>query len=451
VKLRGDERGSALVTVFMVTMVLILLGIGLLQYVGAAYGQVINTEARAKAYYIARSGAEAIVSYIANDPKGLGPEKMDSLVEDALKASPSLPRELGDGSFRVRLTREAPSGGGHGKLLVTVTGTVRGVSETVMHEMRYVPGRSGMAPIDNAVFAMEKLEMKNSAEIRGDAATNSISSDAVQLRNSAKITGTLWLGPDADPTEVVDSKDELDEHVAGGVQALSEVRDYTLPPPEFPLTPSLPKRGSLSRKDNHHIYEDGSYDSITVGNSKTLTIHVDAGETRRISVGTLALENSGKLIISGGGKVILYVSEELVLDNSSTMNKQAGGTTDGLELYYAGSKDVELKNSSKINGSVYAKHANVILHNSTEITGFLITGGDSVEFKNSSEMTIGLVYAPKSDIQLKNSAKVTGAIVGKTIAMDNSSQVTWRDLGESGIGFEATVKKPPSYALGIWK
>jgi hypothetical protein len=61
------------------------------------------------------------------------------------------------------------------------------------------------------------------------------------------------------------------------------------------------------------------------------------------------------------------------------------------------------------------------------------------------------VYAPKSDIQLKNSAKVTGAIVGKTIAMDNSSQVTWRDLGESGIGFEATVKKPPSYALGIWK
>ena len=35
-----------------------------------------------------------------------------------------------------------------------------------MHEMRYVPGRSGMAPIDNAVFAMEKLEMKNSAEIR---------------------------------------------------------------------------------------------------------------------------------------------------------------------------------------------------------------------------------------------------------------------------------------------
>ncbi|MGI6132523.1 MAG: DUF7305 domain-containing protein [Bacillota bacterium] len=460
--LRREENGSALLTVFFVIIALTFLGMGLMQYAMSGYRQEIHSERRAMAYYVARSGVDAFVSYAVDNPDSLSVENMGSLIDSAVSAGQSAPTPLGEGSFTISLAEHSAEGTPD-EIVVTSRGTVKGITETVRRSIVLTPGGSAMPPIDCAVFSLGSLKMHNKARITGDVGTNSTAADSVVFTNSAWVDGTLSVGPlpTSDPGEKLEEikkivsawgnpmKSRVDN---GEVLTLPEERSYPLP--EFPAYPALPRDPgktsiSLSGSQSDCIEQnkgDVWYNRIDLANSARLDIEVGHG-TRRIRVDSLSISNTAKIRIIGEGKLILYV-KDFHMANSAQLN--AEGSTAKLHMYHSGSGTLAFGNSSVFRGSMFINEASLDLANSTSVTGHIITGGPRVSISNGVSADIRVIYAPNADVQLSNSAELKGALIGKTVTLSNSAKVTWADpSGEDG-GLDDFGSRPANYARGLW-
>lgn len=91
-----NQNGSALPLVLVIVLILGILGTTLLFLNSTEAQQIIREEKRAQAYYIAKSGAEAMAEYIINYP-----EEVDNLTTEVS----SIPTNLGKGEFTVKLTK----------------------------------------------------------------------------------------------------------------------------------------------------------------------------------------------------------------------------------------------------------------------------------------------------------------------------------------------------------
>lgn len=66
-----NEKGIVLATVLLFIVVLLILGFALTIMSTSDHQQALRIERQAKAYYIARAGADALGSYIINNPDSL--------------------------------------------------------------------------------------------------------------------------------------------------------------------------------------------------------------------------------------------------------------------------------------------------------------------------------------------------------------------------------------------
>ena len=452
--LHRDEHGSALLTVLLVIIALTLLGMGLMQYAMSGYRQQLQSEKRTMAYYVARSGVDAFVSYVVDNPDNLSWDSMGSLIDGAVSAGESDPTPLGQGSFRVSVARQPGGGATPDTVVVTALGSVKGVTETVRRSIILKSGGSAMPTVDCAVFSLSSLMMHSDSRVTGNVGTNSTEAGSVEFKKDAWIDGRLSVGPNGKPSEIVDVSDKdnpMKSRVDNGeVDTLLQPRSYPLP--KFPVYPSLkvPNPSVLSVKGATTSIpeEDGDlwYSKIDIGNSAVLDIHVGSG-TRRIRVDDLSIGNSGQIRIIGDGKLILYASS-LKISNSAQLN--GDGLDRQLHIYYSGQDKLKFRNSAKFNGSVFAKEASLDLANSTDISGHIITGGQSVKISNGVSGDVRLIYAPNAAITLHNGVELNGALVGKTVTLKDEAKVTWNDPLDSPEGLEDFGTAPPSYARGLW-
>lgn len=447
---RGNQRGGALLTVLVVTMVLIIMGTALLRYAGAVMSQVASAEARTKAYYVARSGTDAFVSYIVDNPDGLTSEQLDAVITDAIAAGTSGPTALGDGSFTITLTA-----GEADAVLVTAVGTVRGVTETVVRTIVLTPGGSTMPPLDCAVFSLNGITLEGSAWIKGHAGTNSEVKDSVNFAWSTGIDSdkVLWIGPGGAPSSVVKTRSgaPMDVYVKSDkVKNLPEPRDYPLP--SFPDFPTPPYKGEFTAGWNpsppYFITEatgDGWYSKLTV--LSELNIYVGSG-TRIIRADELAVTGSGKINIVGTGKLILYVNK-FTLEGSGSINKN--GSESQLHMYYSGDSKLSLGGDTKFRGSVYAKTASIDIGGSGGITGHIVTGGTQVNITGDATANVRVLYAPNAAVKLTGSGKVRGSLIGKSVHMEGGTFVEWQGIPDSQGEIKDFEKKPKGRARGLWK
>jgi len=450
--LRGNERGSALVTVFMVTMVLILLGAGLVHYASVAFRQVTAAETRARAYYIARSGVDAFVSYVVDNPDGLSSAELDDLIDNVIAAGTSSPTALGDGAFTLAVTRE-----GSDAILVAAVGDVRGVTETVRRTILIAPDVPGIPPLDMAVFALNSIKMEGSAKIYGDAATNSVADRSVDFAWSTGFDDrngrTLWIGPGGNASNVVKAPNgsPMDEYVKQGkVKNLPEPREYPLP--EFPEFPLLPYKGDFTAgwwpSPPYSITEadgDGWYGRLAV--ESELNIYVGSG-TRIIRADELSVTGDGKMNIIGSGKLILYVNK-FVMDGGASINRN--GSESQLHMYYSGTGKLSLGGNTKFRGSVYAKDAPIDITNSGGITGHIITGGSEVKITGDATAHVRVLYAPNAAVRLEGSGKVRGSLIGKTVHMSGGTFVEWKEIPDSQGGIPDLESGAKTFKRGQWK
>lgn len=119
-------------TVLMVMLVLSLLSAALWQYSITDSTEVARDEKRMQAYYIARSGAEALAQYII-DPKN--PKE----VKEKLDKKTSYPQVLGNGTFTVSVKKSEvtnPKDPDFESLTITSIGTVADVSVPVSIKLK---------------------------------------------------------------------------------------------------------------------------------------------------------------------------------------------------------------------------------------------------------------------------------------------------------------------------
>lgn len=140
-------------------------------------------------------------------------------------------------------------------------------------------------------------------------------------------------------------------------------------------------------------------------------------------VKSMKLEGIAKLYLPPGN----YFFENLIIENNTSIE------TDG----------------SDGTAAIWVKEA-LVIGNSTEIKPTLasriaILGWDNITVENNSKV-VGLVYSKKT-VEVKNRAKIEGAVVALKLKMENNTEITWKDdMEDVDLGDACNVTSPPSLA-----
>lgn len=416
----SGERGSVLLLVLIVMMVLIILGTALISLSLADLNQSLQQEQKTGAYYLARSGADAVATYIINHPHELS-DFLNLGVDEV---------SFEKGRFEVKVTKQGD------QILINSTGFYGRQIETVSLTLLTVS--QGLTP-DMAVFSLAGMTMKDKAEI-SSGGTNSILPGSVSFYDSARVNGDFYIGLGGDPWQVINKP--LPPHINKPVINLPRARQYTLP--SFAIFPEdLPGRPTLSInnvRQSSIIDEDGHYNRVTVKNDGILTVNVGSG-VRRIRINRLVLENDARVLISGTGTLNLYVEEEVTMKNNAVVHKD--GDPDQILIFYRGTETLNLQNNSHLSGSIYSVTADVTVKDNFVMTGGIIAGGSGkVTLHNSS--TVSIIYAPDAGVELSNDSTVTGAVVCKSFMAANNSRVIFNpaiNWGKMIFGEQTSVFK----------
>jgi len=361
------RNGSVLAIVLFISGLAAVLGTGMFAVGYQARVRAVRTAQKMAAGVAADAGlTRAIHTLTLQYTSG-------SLDPDALPAATDTDLPNSEGTFTYAVT-EGPSGdytitsiGSCHTIHRTVEGIIR--SEGVVH--------------DCALFVQDDVVLKSFATIdwynneTGDdplkIGTNSAGTGKILLYNGAFINGDVIVGSGGDPDSVISN---------GGAEYTGEayVQSANRAVPSVSVPADLVSGVSKGEvTGNTTISQSGKYDSINLGNGKTLTIQ---------------------------GNVELYITGDVVLGNSAEIEIEEGAS---LVLYVDGR--VEGKNSSKFNNKTENPRALKLL------------GTDSctsVILKNAGDM-YSIIYTPEAELSLHNSATVWGSITSQTCELDNSA------------------------------
>jgi len=282
-----------------------------------------------------------------------------------------------------------------------------------------------LPPVTNMVFARDSISLKGSSQIIGNVGTNAVKAGSVNFGWSTGIKGDLRIGPEGNPKEVVKGdRPDPGKNVSGEITSFPSGKKYALP--KFPEFPSLSDRGSIragwQSGDPFVIEESGAYDKIEV--SKELTVNVGEKDVE-IVAGDLSVTGKGCLRVhrTGKGRLVLYVKDEMNLSNGGRINPE--GSSDDVLLYYAGDKDLDFGGNTLMNGSLFAKKANLSLSGSGSLTGSAVVGGGKGKISGHAKMADGVLYAPDADLMVSGSSRIHGTAVGKSLELSGSAGIRY--------------------------
>jgi hypothetical protein len=410
-----SEKGSALILTILVLMVVMILGSGLVMTSISNSRQATEQVYDLQAYYIARSGADAVAQSIVDDPSRL----------ESLKGAVSAATPLGKGHFTV----EVQDRGDHIKLIST--GVVKDTKRVV--ELTLLPQEAAPSPlprIDKAIFATtnggtshKAIDLGGNAQIMGSGATNAVRANAVELTGNAVIKGNLWIGPGADAKTVVNDR----SRITGAITSLEE--EVTYPLPLFPEFPSWTKPSTPAKSGSDFIINsDGDYGTISLSGNDKLVIDLGGGE-RRIRVKSLTMRGNAELTVTNAGrdgKLFLYVDQEFSMSGNSALKSGADPNT--VVIYYAGTK--ELGNQLEANCILIVKEADIKLTGNSTFKGSIFSGGRNVELAGNAEVKLGLLYAPRAAVDMAGNSETEAMVAWRVTASGNAKIVYKGDLTE---------------------
>ncbi len=436
-----SERGSALVLILIVCAVLLLFSATLMTIGTSENVQAKRQEDKQQAYYMARSGVDAVAAWIINNPSSV----------DQLLNKTSDPIEMAEGNVVITVN-EGPDN----EIIIQANSTTGNFHETASLTM--VPGGQGQVNMtfENAVFSKTDIKLYGSAMIRGSAGINSREPGSIYFGWSTGVTGNLFVGPGADIKKVVTgARPDPMDNVNLEVLSLDHTKD--IPLPEFPPLPSgLPWRGNFTAGWNpsppYSITQDGEYGDLTVLSE----LRIDVGNgIRTIRVKNFEVSGSGKIILVGSGTLHLYVEDSFVVANGGKVNN--GGDPNRLLLVYKGDSKVSVAGDTRVFANCYIERAALFMGGSNAIHGNIICGGlgqdISLDIEGDASAYARVLYAPNSNVSLKGSGKVRGAIVANSFTAEGGTWVEFsQDIANIVLPVPVIIEGQPSgFSRGIWK
>jgi len=464
-----NQKGVVLATVLLFIIVLLLLGAALSMLSVNSHLQTMRMINKEKAFYAARAGADALRSYIVDNPDGLTAEELMGYVDAIIAEGISDTGSVGGNSFKLQV-RKSDDGS---SIEIKSTGTAGNMSSEVTYLIEIAEGEPSGPVLDMAVFATkqrerrfhkdkkgkivydeptEALSLDGSAYIKGPVGTNSIENGTVKFDWSTKVYGDVNIGPEGDVGTAVIAPSDMDSYVIspGTRKLLPAEREYPLP--VFPAFPDFPSKGdftagwwpappyTLPLADG-----DAWYSSLEV--LSTLKIEVGSG-TRRLRIDNLEVTGAGKIEIVGSGKLELYVSN-FIMDNSGRINDL--GNPGQVHMYYNGTSKVNLGGDTRYFGSIYIKDADLDITNSGGIQGHVITGGSTVNITGDASAFVRAIYAPNAHVYMGGSGKVKGSIIANSFFMDGGTWVEYVAATEPIPDIPTSGPGKPKFQNGRWK
>ena len=387
-KHKKNERGAVLVVALLVTVMMLILTMPFLTKLSGSYRLAEKSYRTLTATNLAEAGIERAIWELNYGSIWTwdGEPNNRSLELSDLQAANG--NEIGDVSVSI----QAPLG----QLpLIESTGEVMHISpSTIDRTVRVLLERIDSPSVFTfGIFGEDGLDVVGSAYIdsydsrkggyggdnvgeKGHSGTNATYQGCIGLRNNTTIHGSAFVGPGADPENVIVIQNNSE--ITGVQEALLEEKSLpSVPPPE-----GLPFRGDylLPVNSEDAILASGEYSSFRLRSNTSVTILTD---------------------------VILYVTGDFKMDSNSDLIITYGAS---LTLYL---------------GGTFIQHSNSSINNLTmDPTKLLIYGTDSfsglMEWRSNTNF-YGAVYVPRAEIQYYSNSEFYGSLIGKYIELSSNA------------------------------
>lgn len=303
-----NEKGAALIVVIVVFMVMSIMGAALISRSVGENRIAVAQENQVKSYYTARSGADAMASYLIEDP---------SKLNDAILKTQSGPATgtIDDRTFEVY-----------------VTGTEH---EFIIESIAYKDGQENARVyltitefdlMGHAIFANQILDTGNNVTVTGNIGTNQPSI----LFGNNDVIGNVTLGPGATPSDIENAENNITSgHYVS--QLSTPIIFPPVDPSDFPVW--LPS---------------GTININTSGNL------VDGKMTRALN--RIDISGSTEFYVHGGGQVHLYISELINVSGTASIGTDADTE---LLLYYDNNDTITFNGTPNSKISIYAPDARI--------------------------------------------------------------------------------------------
>jgi hypothetical protein len=473
-----NQNGAIIPLVLIVFMVLMVLGVSAISISNADQRHSIYQDHKTQAYYLAKSGADTMASYLIEKSNHASFDDMNQLI-DSISNKTSSATNFGDGNIVIEIVRKNVNM--QEKLEVISKGMYREVSDTVTVTLLISIQSEGgeFNSEENALVTLSEdsnraLELTNGAYIDGNVVVNATKENSVWFDNSGGYrirNGSLWLPNSTDPHYVIKTGKGANfsnlpseyedpnlgtgwisswafwkdiENGPNGVK-FSSMHSYpsiNYPELVFPVFPSksgLPVPGNPNyttpwvEGTYYPITEDGYYNSIKPSSSRTITIDL-AGGDRIVRVGNLDLTggNIELINVAENSKLLIYVENHFSIGSSRYLN--TNGVPDNVHIYYGGNQKVVMDGSAKFSGNIFVKEAEIDFTAGANMKGNITTLGTKVNVSGGSAANDTIIYAPKALVEMAGSAQIRGAVISKSFK-------------KSGGGNAGIIFTPSSYSI----
>ncbi|MHC4221069.1 MAG: DUF7305 domain-containing protein [Planctomycetota bacterium] len=386
-KQKNKNNGSALVFVLIIAMVLALTGMSLLK-VGVNNRLLTIHNAR---QVKARSAAEC------GQTKALWGmnEKLKNYPwsDSWLPSGTDVALEGTDETFSYKVAGDKVNG-----YRVKSVGN----SGNIQRSIESTLGLNGL--FEYAILTKELLDLKSGTVVDWynydsddgplKIGTKSTGKGQVVLHSGNIVKGHLTIGVDGDTTNVIN---DTGADVKGDTYAVTE--DIPIPMMTVPawlasqtFKPDVTGTTTLTTS--------GKYKNIWLKNSDILTID---------------------------GPVTLYITDSMILGNGAQLQILDTNPNASLTIYMDGDLTTD-----------YGGFINNLTKNSQKLTIYGLAGCGKIEFKTDCDF-YGVMYAPETDIIMRSSVNIYGAVTGKS----------FRQFAAANLYYDASLRIVDVYSAGV--
>ena len=363
-----NQKGAALVLVLLSLLVITILGTAIINISFAEVQQATATERDKKAYYLARSAADATMKWIEDNIADINTMPItteaeilayEAAVDEFELVVPSVEGVYREGNISgmegvdgVEVWRES------NQIYVQATATVNSFSS------------SALVRLDQDPSAEDYLEVTETVEVAegpspGDLVDAIYATGDVRINGSATISGDVRYEGDAD----LRGSWTITE---GDLGPSEETREFSWPPPEDLDMRIWPHNNTISAS------HAGRYGSVTL--SGTVDINTQ-GQDVVLHIGNLILNGAATINVNGNGRLFLFL-DDITCNGALTLNA---------------------------NRNVY-----------------IILGDEVNELKFNGSATLeAYIFAPSSHLKFSGSAAITGAIICEDLRINGSASLTY--------------------------
>lgn len=344
-----NKKGMALITVIIVLLVLSILGTALISIGMNETRGSVDSERRIKAYYIARSGADAVAAWIEDNSREAS-AIIPASSEDGEYISDEV--DFGEGAFSMKIARDAndPS-----LIKIESTSTLKngGTNGKAVITMKETKSFSGDEVFAAALFG-ETISISGNAKIIGDIeAINDIN-----LKGNKNVDGTII-----------------------------ENSTKVFPEPVFPQLPMRVYNSGGISIDGEYIIPPNSNVVFNTNKNQILKVVIDSLNIRDITV-------------NGEGSVFLFLKNSVKISGNININggkKKENGDVDPDALFIFGREgnSIEFTGNTEVNGYIYATNSDFIMRGNVDIIGAIVAG--EISFGGNTDLYYILPDASVSD------------------------------------------------------